>query len=108
MRKVGRTIGTAFAHGRKAKSGNTTTDGQSVYLHGNAIVKRVGLDIFISLAGWPSNTTRSRIDDVLSCVGVDACVCQQNFKQILRRRQTVNGCSTYTQHPMPSDGWVKV
>ena len=59
MRKVTEQIKQAFFE-RKAKTiGNTHTDGESVWLHGNEIIKRdsSGL-IFWTLAGWNTPTTR--------------------------------------------------
>ena len=40
MRKVTEQIKQAFNQGTPLKVGNTRTDGQTVWLHGNAIVKR--------------------------------------------------------------------
>ncbi len=64
MRKVTRQIGTAF-HNRTPKTvGNTTTDGETVFLHGNAIVKREGGKVFATLAGWNTPTTRERVNGI--------------------------------------------
>ena len=65
MRKVTQQIKEAFER-REAKSvGNTTTDGNTVWLHGNAIVKRDpdGL-VRWSLAGWNTPTTRERVNGI--------------------------------------------
>mgnify|MGYP005838283939 CR=1 FL=1 len=40
MRKVTQQIKKAFEKGESLKVGNTRTDGKSVFLHGNEIVKR--------------------------------------------------------------------
>ena len=59
MRKVTQQIKQAFERGEAKTIGNTTTDGNTVWLHGNAIVKRDadGL-VRWSLAGWNTPTTR--------------------------------------------------
>ena len=59
MRKVTQQIKDAFEQGKAKKVGNTETDGKTVWLHGNAIVKRDpdGL-VRWSLAGWNTTTTR--------------------------------------------------
>ena len=65
MRKVTQQIKQAFEKGTSKKVGNTETDGQTVWLHGNAIVKRdpSGL-IKASLAGWNTPTTRERVNGI--------------------------------------------
>lgn len=68
MRRVSETIARAFAEGRPASSGNTTTDGSVVLLHGNRIAWRSDGVIWASLCGWPTPTTRERINAVsLAC-----------------------------------------
>ena len=68
MRKVTKEIKEAFAQGKAKKVGNTETDGQTVWLHGNAIVKRDpdGL-VRWSLAGWNTPTTRERVNGIAKC-----------------------------------------
>ena len=63
MRQVTSEIVRAFYQGRRKTVGNTSTDGQAIYLHGNKIVRRTeGGDIEISDAGWGhSSTTRERL-----------------------------------------------
>ena len=79
MRKVTQQIKEAFERGEAKTVGNTTTDGNTVWLHGNAIVKRDpdGL-IRWSLAGWNTPTTRERVNGIVN-VGVH----QVNFEAVL-------------------------
>ena len=79
MRKVTQQIKQAFEQGKSLKVGNTRTDGQTVWLHGNAIVKRDpdGL-VRWSLAGWNSPTTRERVNGI-----ANAGVHQVKFEPIL-------------------------
>ena len=65
MRKVTQRIKQAFEQGTSLKVDNTRTDGQTVWLHGNAIVKRDpdGL-VRWSLAGWNTSTTRERVNGI--------------------------------------------
>ena len=79
MRKVTEEIKKAFEQGKSKKVGNTETDGQTVWLHGNAIVKRDpdGL-IRWSLAGWNTSTTRERVNGI-----VNAGVHQVSFEPVL-------------------------
>jgi len=65
MRKVTEQIKQAFEQGTSKKVGNTETDGQTIWLHGNAIVKRdpSGL-VLATLAGWNTPTTRERVNGI--------------------------------------------
>ena len=67
MRKVTAQIKEAFEQGKPLKVGNTETDGKTVWLHGNAIVKRDpdGL-VRWSLAGWNTPTTRERVNGIVN------------------------------------------
>jgi hypothetical protein len=79
MRKVTERIKKAFENGKSLKIGNTRTDGESVFLHGNEIVRRdfSGL-IFATLAGWNTPTTRERVNGITGIgfhqVGFNPCL----------------------------------
>ena len=79
MRKVTQQIKQAFEQGKSLKVSNTRTDGQTVWLHGNAIIKRDpdGL-VRWSLAGFNTPTTRERVNGI-----ANAGVCQFKFKPVL-------------------------
>ena len=78
MRKVTEQIKQAFEQGKSKKVGNTETDGQTVWLHGNSIVKRDGWGVVEwSLAGWNTPTTRERINGITG-----AGVHQVNFEPV--------------------------
>ena len=68
MRKVTREIANAFARKRSRTIGNTHTDGESVWLHGNEIARRVNFDgreaLALTMAGWPTVTTRERLNGI--------------------------------------------
>jgi len=83
MRKVTEQIRNAFNAGTSLKVGNTETDGQTVWLHGNAIVKRDadGL-VRWSLAGWNTPTTRERVNGI-----ANAGVHQVNFEPVLNGQE---------------------
>ena len=79
MRKVTAQIKQAFERGEAKTVGNTTTDGKTVWLHGNAIIKRDASGFVIwSLAGWNTPTTRERVNGI-----VNAGVHQVNFEPVL-------------------------
>lgn len=61
-RQVSEQIVRAFGN-RQAKSvGNTRTDGQAIYLHGNKIAEWRSDGLWISNAGWFSSTTKERLN----------------------------------------------
>lgn len=64
MRKVTATILKAFNNRQKKTIGNTSCDGDNVYLHGNKIVTRnpVSRIVYIRTAGWNTVTTRERLN----------------------------------------------
>ena len=83
MRKVTQQIKQAFEQGTSLKVDNTKTDGKTVWLHGNAIVKRDpdGL-VRWSLAGYNTPTTRERVNGI-----ANACVHQVKFEPMLNGQQ---------------------
>jgi len=69
MRKISKEIATAFYNHEKLRKDNTTTDGDSIMLHGNKIAEHNSIfandgntHINITLAGWNTNTTRERLN----------------------------------------------
>ena len=85
MRKVTRNIVEAWARGESLTSGNTSTDGQTIWLHGNAIVwKTIDPDVIaLTLAGWPTVTTRERLNGVLNFYGIGYRFAQRNWEPVL-------------------------
>lgn len=70
MRQETSTIARAFYRGKKASQARTSTDGNTVWLHGNKIAWRTeARDIGFTLAGWPTVTTRDRINGILKTFG---------------------------------------
>jgi hypothetical protein len=91
MRKIESQMNAAISAGNDWKSANTAVinnDGIAmVFLHGNKIAE-VG-DNFIRLfdGGWQSNTTKSRLNAILSAHGIDGeCVFQKNWTWFLRSK----------------------
>ena len=64
MRKVTKeTVGAFMRHERRTV-GNTHTDGEKLYLHGNMIACHTPEGIVVTLAGWPTVTTRERLNGI--------------------------------------------
>ena len=92
MRKVTEQIKTAFEKGESLKVGNTRTDGNRVWLHGNLIVERTETgNIFATLAGWNTPTTRERVNGITGL----------NFHQ-------VNFEACHDGEPIDSEAWVQI
>jgi hypothetical protein len=98
MRKVTQQIKQAFERRESKTIGNTRTDGNTVWLHGNAIVKRDpdGL-VRWSLAGWNTPTTRERVNGI-----ANADVCQFKFEPVLNG-QVIDSSDWFASPPKLPD-----
>ena len=88
MRKVTREIVQSWARGDSLTVGNTCTNGEAIFLHGHGIVWK-GLEpdvIVLTLAGWPTVTTRERLNGVLNFYGIGYRFAQRNFEPVLIHR----------------------
>lgn len=65
MRKITKDICEALQSGKPCTRSNTYTDGVKVFLHNNLIAFKRENGLSISLAGWPTATTRERINGLL-------------------------------------------
>jgi hypothetical protein len=92
MRKITERIKKAFEQGTSLKIGNTRTDGTSVWLHGNEIVRRdpSGL-VLATLAGWNTPTTRERVNGItgMSFHQASFCACLDG--------QPINECAWFVK-----------
>ena len=85
MRKVTKQIAEAFAEGRNKAISNTTCILGQVFLHGNRIAEKdpkTG-DIYMSLSGWNTPTTRERLNGIAEVLGLDVRFSQKNFEPCL-------------------------
>ena len=95
MRKIERQMNAAIRLSKNWSNTNTTVqfneedETSNVYLHGNLIAV-IG-DTFIQLfdGGWQSNTTKSRLNAILTENGNGSdCVFQKNFEWFFRSTDT--------------------
>jgi hypothetical protein len=70
MRKVTRDICTAFIEGRPARSANTWTDGEVLFLHRQKIAWKDGNGYHFCLCGWNTPTTRDRLNGVFDLLNL--------------------------------------
>lgn len=82
MTQEARNIAHAFVDGKSRSCRRTHTDGDNVYLFGNRIAYRDehGM-VWLSLAGWPTVTTRDRLNAILGAFGADWRFYQAKFVQ---------------------------
>lgn len=62
MRKITREIVEHFRNGRAIKIGNSRTNGQALYLHDNKIAEYINGELWVTNAGWQTNTTKERLN----------------------------------------------
>ncbi len=82
MKNITKKIVGAFNSGLAARSGNTKSTGNELFLFDNLIARRVNGKIEVRNAGWFSNTTKERLNGVS---GVS--VCQKNFDWFLNGKK---------------------
>lgn len=65
MRKITRKISEAFVEDRYLCMSNTKAYGHALYLFGNNIAYIIGDTLYLTFAGWPTQTTRERLNGLL-------------------------------------------
>lgn len=82
MRKVTEKVVEAFLSGKGRTVGNTSTDGRILLLHGNRIAERMpDGSIVATLAGWPTVTTRERLNGLCVLLGLGGMFGQSKYVQ---------------------------
>lgn len=97
MRLITKEMVQAIKYRENFRKGNTTVEifnGTAfVYLFGNNIAQVSEKDIFISTCGWETNTTRERLNGILSAYGLDK-INQKNFVWYINGVE-LNGSKTF-------------
>ncbi len=52
-----------------------------MYLHGNLIAERDNQQVRVTLAGWPTPTTRARLNGLLDSLNLNRRIYQRNMSQ---------------------------
>jgi len=73
----------AFLNNEKLTLGNTHTDKNGLYLHGNKIAHKENNNIIISLCGWNSHTTKDRLNELLSQIRPDLRIKSKDYTPYL-------------------------
>lgn len=86
MRNITKQIAIALRNNVSKSNGNTVCTGSCVKLHGNEIARVIDGKLEITLAGWPTVTTRERVNGILSEFGSPLRVHQSQHTQYLGDR----------------------
>lgn len=82
MRSESTKIARAFLARQKARAARTSTDGESMFLHGNKIAWHCEDGrIAMTLAGWGTVTTRDRLNTLCRLAGKGPQFSQSRFAQ---------------------------
>jgi len=108
MRKISQLAARAFIAGRKFNRDNTsvrlfpTIAGEmtELYLHGNVIARKRNDKIHLTLAGWPTMTTRERLNTLLSELRSNVRFSQHKHEQIANREY-----NSQSYQPINSRSW---
>lgn len=109
MRKIEQNMIEAIQSGKSRTFGNTTVatyglhDPIHVYLHGNRIAELSQSELLLTLAGWPTATTRSRLNALLRAFAPGSSFYQSKGTQ--RFKPGVLGLS---DREIESSEWVSV
>ena len=80
MKKITEQVVRAFISRKKCKVNNTHTDGNTLYLHGNAIATWTDDNqLLIRSAGWQTRTTRERLNGLLYLLNKGIHISQKNW-----------------------------
>lgn len=97
MRKVTSKTVKAFLNGTTASVSNTVSSGDELLLHGNVIAKRHACGkIEATLAGWPTPTTKERLNGLCELLGIGRPFHQKRGEQF------------YGSQPIESNDWIVV
>lgn len=100
MRKITQNIVHAFIAGYTRTIGNSHTDGDALFLHGNRIAEKREDGIYISNAGWSTVTTKERLNGLLDSLGKPG-IFQRNWEWF---RMSESGDTWKDATPFPEDG----
>ena len=101
MRNITETIAHAFMNGYEKTVSNSNTNGKSVFLWGNEIIRKYQGKIQINLCGYNTVTTRERINGVLSYTGTGYGVTTKQGTVYLVDRQN-------NKKEIPCNEWVTI
>ena len=106
MRKVTEQVVRAFIASEYNACGNTSTDGQSLWLHGHKIARKTDEGIEINNCGYKTNVTKERLNGILNLSGKGGLIFQKNFKWKFSQMDSVT--FEYINGDFPSNQWINI
>ena len=106
MRKVTEQVIKAFLDSEYNACGNTSTDGQSLWLHGHKIARKTDEGIEINNCGYQTNVTKERLNGILDLSGKGIHIFQKNFKWKFEKIE--HGSFVYFNVDFPSNQWINI
>ena len=106
MRKVTEQVIQAFLNSENKSVGNTSTDGQSLWLHGHKIARKTDEGIEINNCGYQTNVTKERLNGLLSLSGNGGLIFQKNFEWKFSQMNT--DTFEYINGDFPSNQWINI
>jgi len=95
MRKVTKQVAEAFLQRRNRQVGNSASSGDEMLLHGNTVARRnPNGTIVATLAGWPTVTTRERLNGLSELLGLGRPFSQRKGQQY------------FNDQPIEADEWI--
>lgn len=85
MRKITKDAANAFRNRKGFRRSNTEVVGNIFYLHGHAIAQRMPMTgkVLFSMCGWPTSTTRERLNGLFDALGLPIRVYQHKGEQYI-------------------------
>ena len=113
MRKITQDAARAFKQGKNFSRDNTRVEVKKdlrfaddhvthLYLPGHCIAEQTVNSLHISLCGWPTMTTRERLNGLLDTLNIQKHLYQEKHEQYIFDR------SNQTSEPFPSNGYQRV
>ena len=99
MRSISSLIAKSFIARKPKRQRNTWTDGTTLYLHGNAIAWHENGGIAMTLAGWPTVTTRDRLN-TLCLLAFDMKPWHQKDHTQYFNDDAIDSRAVITMHPV--------
>ena len=102
MRKITQQTVKALFSDDNMTNNNTVVSSGCVYLHGNKIARIIDGDkLQVSFCGWVTNTTRERINAILSyatkgAIGVGIKKGEAEIRHANGDKEIINSCDWYT------------
>lgn len=106
MRKISKIVISAFIAGNECEKDNTRTDGMRLYLHDNLIAEKTDNGGYmVSLAGWPTPTTKERLNSLCVLLGLPHMFHQSKHLQYFGKEEI--SADDWCELPSVEKAWAE-